>query len=182
MPEKSTSETMEVKASSSEGEHEANILAPELHVLILTWVVFFGLLAVLYRFAWKPILTALDKREGDIRQAVEEAEKTHQEFLKINERRDQIILQAQDEAKDIIAQSRKGAVHAAKVIEQKAKEEAQIAFENSQRAIKAEVEKAEVYLRQASAEAAVELAGKLIKENLNDAKNRKLVEDLIQEI
>ena len=36
---------------------------------ILTWVVFFALFAILYKFAFKPILGALDQREAKIKQA-----------------------------------------------------------------------------------------------------------------
>ena len=175
-----TTETVGIP--SDQGYTESALLSPELHVMILTWVTFFILLAILYKFAWKPILATLDQREEKIRRAVEEAEKTHQEFGKINETRNQILTEATQKANEIIAQSRKAALQATKVIEQKAKEEAQIILENTRRELQSEIERARSSLRHESAEIAVDLASKIINENLDNEKNRKLIERFIKEI
>ena len=90
----------------------------------LTWLTF-GLLAlVLYKVAWKPILTALDKREADIRQALDTAQKTREEYARIEEKRTQLINEADTKAKEIIQSARQAAVDAANSIEAKAREEA----------------------------------------------------------
>ena len=171
-----------VRAEAAPATHEVAILNPEVQVLFLTWVTFFILLAILYKFAWKPILQALDDREAGIRKAVEEADKTHAEYQKIEEKRKQLINEAQVQAKEIVDQSRKAAVNAAKAIEQKTSEQAAIVLENAQREIRNEKEKADALLLRESAEIAVALAGKIIAENLNDDRNKKLVDRLIKEI
>ena len=81
---------------------------------------------------------------------------------------------AQDELKSI--------AEMAKGIHEKAKEEAHILLQNAKREIKDEVEKAQADLRAESARIAVALAGKLIEKNLDDEKNRKLVDEFIKEI
>ena len=161
---------------------QAGLLDLDLTVVVLTWGTFFLLLGILYKFAWKPILQGLEQREEGIRKAVEEAEKTHAEYEKIEETRKQLISEAQDKAKEIVEQSRKAAINAAKAIEQKTKEQAEIVLENAQREIRSEKEKAEASLKEESARIAVALAGKIIEENLDNERHKKLVDRLIKEI
>ena len=62
-----------------------NIFKPALDLTIWTIVVFLLLLAVLYRFAWKPMLQGLQKRETDIHSAVEDARKAREEATRLRE-------------------------------------------------------------------------------------------------
>ena len=149
-------------------------------MIFLTWVTFILLLIILYKFAWKPLLMVLDNREKMIRQAVEDADKVKLEWQQIAQKQEQLIKEAENKAKDIIQQSRQAALEAAKIINDKAKEESKILIENAVREIKEESETAKAALKKTSAEVAVALAGKLINENLNDEKNRKLVDQLIK--
>lgn len=158
------------------------LLAPELQLMLLTWFSFFILLAILKKFAWKPILQALDDREKSIRTAVEEAAKTKEEYLKIGDKRKQVLTEADHQAKEIVNQSRDAALKNAKLIEERTKQEAQIILENAQREIAAEEEKASVFLREKSANAAVELAARILRENLDPEKQKKVINSLIEEI
>ena len=164
------------------GAHEPGIMTPEVTMIVLTWVAFIALLIILHKYAWKPILSALQAREDDIRQAVETAEKAKQELAKIQETREQILAEATAKSKELIEQSRHAAVEAAKVVERKNREEAKILIENAQREIKAEVERAQAELKAVTAEVAISIASKLIEENLDNEKNRKLVSQLMREI
>lgn len=158
-------------------------LTPEFHVLIMTWASFFLLLAVLYKYAWKPILAGLDQREESIRQSVDQADEIHREYEEIETRKNKILREAKEEGKSIVTQSRKSAANAAKVIEEKAKSEAQIIFENSERDIKARQEKAFADLKRESADIAVTLAGKIIQENLKDkSADKKFMDKLIEDL
>lgn len=167
-----------------EGEHVApkSLLTPEVQILLLTWVTFFILLAILKKFAWKPILKALDDREKSIRTAVEEAAKTREEYLKIGDRRKQVLTEADQQAKEIMNQSRDAAIKNAKLIEERTKQEAQIILENAQREIEAEQEKAAAFLKEKSANVAVELAEKILRGNLDADKQKKVNDALIEEI
>ena len=162
--------------------HEPGIMTPDVTMLILTWVAFISLLIILHKFAWKPILAALDAREQSIRDAVSNADRAKAELEKIQATRDQILSEAESKSKELIEQSRKAAVDAAKVIQQKTREEAQILLKNAEREIKDATERAQSILRVESARIAVELASKLIEENLDDEKNRKIVDEFIKRI
>ena len=161
---------------------EVNLMDPSKPMVIWTWVTFLILLGILHKFAWNPILNALDKREKNIRDSVDNAEKIRKELEEIEGKREGLIKEADDKAKEIISTARKTAVEAAKVIEQKAKEEAKILLENANKDIRAAQEKAASTLRKQSADLAISLASKLISENLDTEKNKALTERLIKEV
>ncbi len=161
---------------------ESGLFTPDVAMVILTWITFFLLLAVLYKFAWKPILKALDEREESIRRSVESADKIKEELARIQETRNQFIREAEEKARNIISESKEAAVQIAQGIQNKAKEEAGILLENARHDIKEEAQKARIVLRQESARIAVELAGKLIEKNLDTDTNRKLIGKLTTEV
>ena len=163
-------------------EVEASLFSPELSMLILTWVVFFLLLCILYKFAWKPILAALDEREQSIRKSMDEVARIKREMENIAQTRKQLIDEAHVKSKEVIEQSRKAAREAAHIIEQKAREEARISLENAIRDIREETQKAQLNLRKEGAHIAIELASKLMEENMDTEKNQRTVNRLIKEI
>ncbi len=163
-------------------EVESTLLSPDFGMAALTWLTFFLLLAVLHRFAWKPILKALDEREALIGKSLEDAAKASAALTDIHETRLRFISEAEAQAKAIIEDARKTAAEVSQIIRHRAKEEAQIILQNASREIMEETQKARTFLREESAHTAVVLAGKLIEQNLDDEKNRKLLNELIKEI
>ncbi len=167
----------------SSQEHESpSVLSADATMVLLTWVTFFLLLAVLQKYAWKPILKMLDQRESDIRDSVKQADEIKEEFARIKDRQKKIITEAETKSQQIIEESRKAAKEAAVAVTRKAKEDSQILLENARREINNEVDKAQASLREESALFAIDLAGKLIKENLDTDKNKKLVNRLIKDL
>ena len=151
-------------------------------LVVLTWVVFVALLAILYKFAFKPILNALEDRENKIRQSLDDANQARMQLEQVESTRAQIISDAEQEAKDIIQKAREGADEAARNIKDKAKQEAQILVENAERDISEKENQARARLRGESADLAISLASKIVGENLDDEKNRSLTDKLIKEI
>ena len=74
--------------------------------MIWTVVTFIVLLLILKKVAWKPILAALDKRENDIKESLEQAEKAKEEAKQILEENQANLAKAEEESKKIIEQSR----------------------------------------------------------------------------
>jgi F-type H+-transporting ATPase subunit b len=149
-------------------------------MVVFTWVSFFLVLAILHKFAWKPILAGLDRREAAIRKSVEEAERIRREMERLHRTSLEMTRQAQAKARAIIEESRRAAREAARNIEEKAKEQSRIFVENARREITEAREKAWAELRAESAELAITLAGKILEENLDDQKNRRLVDEFIK--
>ena len=165
-----------------DGHHESpGVLTPDATMVVLTWVTFFLLLFVLQKYAFKPILAALEQREEGIRKSVETAEKIELQMSKLEETREEIIAKAEETSQKIIADARTAAENAAKSIQSKAREEARIIMENAQRDLKEDFDRAQADLKEQSATLAVELAAKLIEKNLDDKKNDELVKQYMKD-
>ena len=176
------SETIIVPSDPVSPHQTQGFFSPDMNMVLLTWVTFFLLLAVLYKYAWKPILSLLDEREESVRKSLEDVDRIKNELESLDTKCSQLIADADHKAAEVIDQSRKAAKEAANIIQNKAREEAQISLENALRDIKEETQKAQMKLRQESAQIAVGLASKLIEENLNADKNRSLINRFIKEI
>jgi len=161
------------------GEFSVEGVTFETQMMVLTWLTFAVVAILLLKFCWKPLMANLDQREDDIRTAADNSEKTRQALEQIEETRSQVISEADEKAKDIVSAARKAAGEVGNVIEQKAREEAQILLENANREIGAARDKAIAGLRLESADLAISLAGKILEENLDTAKNRELVDKMI---
>lgn len=183
MAEHATTAVAEVPAHGHDSAHgEVNLFKPDALIMGLTWLTFLLTTVVLYKVAWKPILAALDKREADIRQSLEDAQKHRDALAQLDERRQQVIAEADAKAKELVTQARQAALEAAAVIENKAREEAQILLGNAQREINAAQEKALADLRHESADLAIGLSRKIIGESLDEKKSRDLVDRLIKTV
>ena len=175
-------ESIAVNPDMTSHSSDAGFLTPDVMMVVFTWVTFFLLLAILQKFAWKPILANLDKREESIRESLENADKIASQMAEIQATHNKMLEEAELESKAIIEKSRKAAVEAAKIIENKAREESKILLENAQRDIKAEIANARENLRKESSRIAIELAGKLIEENLDTEKNHQLINRIMKEL
>ena len=69
-----TTESVGVPAAQ-EAVHPPGIMDVSGKMMVLTWVTFLLVTVILYKIAWKPILSALEKRENEIRKAQEDAAK-----------------------------------------------------------------------------------------------------------
>ena len=166
----------------SSAEVESSLLNPDSSMVILTWVTFLLLLSILYKFAWNPILKALDDREELLRRSVENADKIKAELDQLHQTRNQFIHDAEEKARNIIIEAKQAGAQLSQVVQNKAREEANILLENTRRDIKEEIAKAKIVLREESAQIAIELAGKLIEKNLDTESNRKLIHKLTAEV
>ncbi|MDA0322219.1 MAG: F0F1 ATP synthase subunit B [Verrucomicrobia bacterium] len=151
-------------------------------VALWTWVTF-GLVAfILYKIAWKPVLAALDVREGRIRRSLEDAEKARVQLEEMEAARKQMLVDAEDETKAIISKARDAATEAANTIEHRAAEKVQIMYANADRDIEAMKAEATTTLRNEQVEMVINLASRVVIDNMDTEKNRKLADQLIAEI
>ena len=155
---------------------------PDGPMFFITWGIFLALLLVLYKVAWKPILSGLNEREDKIRKSIEDAEKAATELREVQETSKKMLHEAEVEAKEIVSKARETAQTLGKEIEEKAKTEAQSVRDNALKDIESAKIEAMQSLRKESSDLAIELAGKLLGENLDNEKNRALTEKLISKI
>jgi F-type H+-transporting ATPase subunit b len=150
-------------------------------MILWTWIVFIVLLVLLGKFAWKPILKVLDEREKKIRKALEDAEAARLALEEAARKQNQIIGRAEEEAITLIQRARESAANFAMDLKNKAIHDSEKLIEQAKRAIDGEKQKALAELRTEAAEIAIAATSKLLKANLDDERNRKLVKEFINE-
>ncbi|HIF37745.1 MAG TPA: F0F1 ATP synthase subunit B [Gemmatimonadetes bacterium] len=149
---------------------------------IWTIVVFVLLLLILRHFAWGPILRAVQDREDHVRSTLESAASEREESTKLLEQYRKQMLEARREAQDLIAKAKEMGVTVRKEIEEKARQEANVIMEKARVSIEKEKEAALDELRQGSVDIALAAAGKLIAEELNQDKDRKLAVGFVNDL
>lgn len=159
-----------------------DIFTPDAVMLVLTWVTFFGLLIILQKFAWKPILAGLHKREEFIRDSLTKADQINVQWADVEIQKNKIIQEARLTAKGIIDESREKAQQSIHKAHETAQKEAEEIICNARQEMAGEQERLRAVLKKESASIAVILASKLIRENLDEAKSSRLVEHYIKEL
>jgi len=172
----------EASAPHEAGGAEPSIFAGSLVTALLTLAVFVVLLAILGRWAWKPILGALQKREEHIRQIIEQAEQAQRDAEKTLAEYRQQLGQVQKEAAALLEKGRAEAVHLAEELTQKAKDEAARLRSQAQRDVAAARDQAVRELYQQSCRLALDLTTKLLPRTLSAEDQTRLLEEALHEI
>ena len=183
MQETPTQQAVETSTGTS-AEHgpSPGVMDISPYMMGLTWLTFLLVSIILYKVAWKPILAALEKRERDIKRSIDEAARVRAETARLEAVQKTMIATADDKAREIVDQARRAAGEVAETIATKARQEAQFMVENARHDIAQARDKATAALRRESAQLAIDLAGKVIRENLDEPKNRALVDKLVKEL
>lgn len=173
--------TAEIQVDSH-GHEKAGPIDVKPSLIALTYVTFALTALVLYKVAWKPILALLDQRENTLRKAVDDAEQLRGELAALETRRSAVLMEAEKQSRELIEQGRQAATNAAQVIEAKAREEAQILLENARREIRAEADTAVLALRRESADLAIGISRKILKDQLDETRSREIADALIGQL
>lgn len=147
-----------------------------------TMVVFVIVLLVLGKFAWGPILSALQKREDFIRESLTKAKIDRDEAQRILQEYSDRINTARSEATAIVEEGRRDADVLRRKIEETAKAEAQAMIERSKREIGIATDTAVKELYTLSAKMATQMASKIIRKELNDQEHERMISESIDEI
>lgn len=151
-------------------------------LFIWTILTFLVLLALLGKFAWKPLLAALDRRHEMINDALDNAEKAKQELGQLQQDSAKIVSEARTEAQEIVGRSRVEAEKLKGDMVEKAREEADSIVRNAEKTIELEMAKALAELRNEVADLSLLVASKLIQKNLSKEENQVLIEESLKKI
>jgi len=146
-------------------------------------IILFGLLLfLLKKYAWKPILDALNDREEGIQNALEEADKARQEMAELKSSNDQILKEARAERDALLKDARKTKDAMITEAKNEATTQANMIIEQAKVTIHQEKSAAIDELKNKVAEWSVEIAEKVIKEELsNKDKQVKLINKMLDE-
>lgn len=158
------------------------LVQPDPGLFIWTILTFLALLFLLARFAWKPLLEALDSRQQGIRKALDDAQQAKQELERLEQESTQILRKARAEAEAIITQSRADADRLREEMRQKAKVEAEGIMRNAERQIQLETGRALQQIRSEAVDLSVMIASKIIQRNISKEDNERLIQDALKQV
>ena len=158
------------------------LVQPDPGLFIWTIVVFLVLLALLAKFAWRPLLEALDSREATIKKALDDAEQAKRELERLTRESTDIIRTARAEAESIIARSRLDADRLREEMKQKARGEADYIVRDAQRQIQLQTGQALQQIRKEAAELSIMIASKIVQRNISKEDNERLIDDALKQI
>jgi F-type H+-transporting ATPase subunit b len=151
-------------------------------LMIWTVITFIILLLILKKVAWKPILTALDKRESDIKESLAQAEKAKEDAKKILEENQANLAKAEEDSKKIIEQSRAYAESLKEQMLKDSKEQAKRIVDDASSEIQRKQDAAFEELKSQIAEIAVNAAEKLIRESLDAQKSKQVIDKYLNDV
>ena len=158
------------------------LVQPDPGLFIWTIITFLVLLALLAKFAWRPLLQALESRQASIRTSLDDAEKAKQELERLHAESAEIIRQSRVEADAIVTRSRGDADRLREDMKQKARAEANAIVKNAERQIQLETGRALQQIRKEAIDLSVMIASKLIQRNLTREDNERLIEEALKQV
>ncbi len=158
------------------------LVQPDPGLFLWTILTFLVLLVLLAKFAWKPLLALLDRREEMIRQSLDDAEKAKHELQRLQQESKEILSKARVEAQSILAKSRSEAEKLKGEIRQEAKVQADSILRDAEKQIQVETEKAIAGIKNEVVDLSLLVASKLIKKNLSKEDNQSLIEESLKQV
>ena len=158
------------------------LVQPDPGLFIWTILTFLVLLALLAKFAWRPLLAALEGRQAGIRKALDDARQAKLDLERLQEESTQVMRRARAEADAVVAASRADAERLREELKQKARAEAGALVRNAERQIQLETERALQQIRNEAIDLSVAIASKIIQRNLSADDNQRLIQEALQQI
>ncbi|MGH2897522.1 MAG: F0F1 ATP synthase subunit B, partial [Solirubrobacteraceae bacterium] len=167
-------------AFAQEAEHAApaggGLMSIQTNVMFWTLLIFGVVYFILSRYAFKPITAAVEAREKALEEAIEGAKRDRDEAAKLLQAQQASLDAARGEAQKLIADGRGVTEKMRADLLEQTRHEQQDMLARARREIESETEKALAQLRREAVDLALAGASKVIEQNLESDKNRKLVE------
>ena len=149
------------------------LVTPAIGLIFWTTVVFTLLVLLLKKFAWKPILSAVDERNQSIKNSLVQAEKARNEMSELNANNEKIIAQAKVDRDIILKEARDMKNEIISEAKDKASKEADKIVSTAKEQISNEKMKAMTELKNHVADLSIDMAEKILKLELSDASKQK---------
>lgn len=159
------------------------LLTPGTGLIIWQTFVFLLLVFLLGKLAWKPILSSLQEREKSIQQALDTAEHARLEISQLKADNENLLKQAREERDKMLREAREASNRMKEEAQSDAKKSADKIIEDARMAIGIEKQAALKDIKIQVAMFSLEIAEKLLKENLsNDKAQKDLVERYVKDL
>lgn len=159
------------------------LIQPGIGLAFWMIVSFSILFFILSKYAWKPIIKMLKEREVAIDEALHAADKARNEIKLIQNKNEELLIQAKEERDIILSEARKIKDKILEEAREKANIEGQRIIESARENINYEKMKAITELKNEVATLSIEIAEKLLEGELsNKEKNQELINKMVDNI
>lgn len=173
----------QVFAAGEGGQHEGpNLFTGDLGNIFWSLVTFGAVLLVLGKFAWGPLLGALQKREDFIRNSLDQAKKDREDAEARLKEYEQRLQAGREEASALVEEGRRDAESVRQKIQQTAKTDADAMIDRAKREITIATQTAVKDLYSLTGKLATEVASRIIAKELDATEHERLIADSIEEL
>ena len=158
------------------------LVQPDPGLYIWTIATFLVLAGLLRKFAWRPLLDALDRRQESISKSLDDARQARQELERLRTESTRILVEARTEADAIISRTRADAIRAGEELKVKARADAENIIRNAERQIELEASRAIETIRREAVDLSVAIASKILKRQVSKEDHEGLIEDTLKQV
>lgn len=160
-----------------------DLITPDFGLIFWTVLVFCILLFILGKFAWKPILKGLAKREQTIADALGQAEKARAEMATMKAENERILNEAREERNKILREAKEVSERMKNEAKETAKTEGARMLAEARREIENQKNAAMSEVKSLAADLSVQVAEKILRQELSgEGKNQAYVAKLVDEL
>ena len=145
-------------------------------------IVFLILFVLLAKFAWGPILKALETREQNIQSSIDDSARLRKEASDALDQHRLQLREARHEARHIIAEAKEAAARLGSEMEAKAREESAAIVQRARREIEVERDAVLEAIRKETVGLALAAASRLVGQRLDAPEDRELVNDYLSSL
>ena len=151
-------------------------------LIIWTFIIFVLLLAILGKVAWKPLLASLKTREQAIADSLSRAEQARTDAERLIAENKAERAKAEEEVQKALREGRAYAEQMRRDLVEKAKGEAERMLAQARAEIERDTQHALVKLREEVSDLAIQATSKLLDENMNEERHRKMINKMIADL
>jgi F-type H+-transporting ATPase subunit b len=149
---------------------------------VWTIATFLILAFLLSKFAWKPLLAILEKRQETIAAAVEDARRAREELERVHQDAARLLAEARREADTILTRTRTDADRLREELRHQAQAEAANIGRNAERQIQQETARAIAQIRVEAVDLSLDIASKILRRTVTRADHDQLISDVVEHL
>ena len=146
---------------------------------VWSFAVFLGLLGLLTKFAWKPIMQGLEKREEGILRQIAETKASNEEARRMLASYERRLAEASEEVRGMLEEARRDADNTRQAIVAEARKAADDEKARAKHEIQLAKDDALSQIAEKAGRLAVEVAGKFLRDKLGPDEQSRLVRESV---
>ena len=159
------------------------LVLPDIGLVFWNTIAFLVLLIVLGKFAWKPMLKAINERESGIEEALLKADKMKAEITAMQNENEALLAKAREERATIIKEAKEASEKMVNEAKDKAKSEYERIISDAQAAITQQKNAAMVDVKNQVGALVINVAEKVLRKELsNKADQESYIKQIAEEV